>query len=755
MRFSAEDRLVLFTFAFFTSLFPRACRATNPQAVSVPFGPNFLGYDGLWSPAQIRVGTPEQYLLVFPSTVSSETWVAGPGLCTDPTCASRRGGIFYTGNSTTWRPLGQYELGYSALTETTQVGTYGFDNISISDTLSASNQIVAVVDNIQQWNGELGMGVAETRFTNNTNYLPFLSTLVQNDSAIPSHSYSYTAGASYKGSGLPGSLTLGGVDSIRYVSNSFSFALANGNIPTVALKSMQLSASSQPTNWSSNPLQLMPQNLAGMFTIDSSTPYLWLPETVCENIAQALSLTWDADLELYVLASGTAQDRVNMGLEFTFDLAVSLASNELIALKVSYDAFNLQLSYPYPGLTQTYSTETLPYFPMRRANNTLQYTIGRAFLQEIYLIVNYEANSFSLSQALFPDSNQQPQLAPIPRPSDSIWPGPAGSETSAGSSIGAKVGIAVAAIVVVGVIAALAWFCCIRKRRNKLENNDKEKPHKGSILSLLTRRSTHRSSASSVVAELYADRRHPTEMNSDASNSRFELSGSAPVEMPAAEVAPAFFQERHNAIITQRNDPRTPIELVQPPSRSSVSKDGIRVTTTEQNPLGNARAYSPAEIDQRYRTVRTNQAGISPDSTRRSGDLFHGGSDHVISPITGGSSDLERSSRGNTSQTRSDASRYLSPVSPTQAQSEGQISPQLGSQHASSGVTRAGDQTNRTTLSPIPNSNLLPRRSASRDSRFREELIENAEAQTPSDPTRNSRANKGDARSSSRFSWEK
>lgn len=741
MRFTIRHPQGLAAVAVLLLLCSSLCHAIETQAISVPFGPDFLGYDGLWSPVQIRVGTPEQWLLVFPSTTSSETWVAGPALCTSPTCSSLRGGIFDSGNSTSWRSLGDYELGFSALTETTQQGVYGFDSIALDDTFSAANQIIAVTDSVQEWNGHLGLGVTETRFTNNTDYLPLISTLVQNNSVIPSHSYGYTAGASYKGSGVSGSLTLGGADIARYVPNSVWFTLTNGNIPSLALMSMQVSSSSPSTNWSSNPLQLFSNDQAATFTIDSSTPFLWLPEPVCENIAKALSLTWDPDLELYLPVSGSPQDLINMGLNFTFNFAKSVSSSETLSLHVSYDAFNLQLSYPYPGLSSNYSTEKLSYFPLRRANNTLQYTIGRAFLQETYLIVEYESNSFALAQALFPDDGQT-EIAKIPRPAGSLWPGPGGSDASS-MSTAAKIGIVVAVIVVLCVTGVLGWFCFMRNRQRG-RHNLPGASHKSSIFSMFSRRSTRRPSLSLSAVELVADKVHPTEMNTDASASRYELPTSAPVEMAAADVAPSFFQERSRfAVIPQRNDPRTPVELTQPSSRNSVAKRGARVIVTEEDPRVAVPAYSTADGDQTHSNSHSSSGhGISPNSARRSGELFRGGSDHPISPITGNESDHGRQSRPDLSHSESDSSRFLSPMSPVPARADGRISSQIPNRNESPVSIQDGSDCG--TISPVPNAASQPRRSTSRDSRFIQELVRDPQAQTMP----------AQSRKTSRFSWE-
>jgi hypothetical protein len=70
-----------------------------------------------------------------------------------------------------------------------------------------------------------------------------------------------------------------------------------------------------------------------------------------------------------------------------------------VNITLPYDAFDLQLSYPYLPNT-TYADPSKYYFPLRQAANETQYVLGRAFLQEAYLITDYERNNFSIHQAV-------------------------------------------------------------------------------------------------------------------------------------------------------------------------------------------------------------------------------------------------------------------------------------------------------------------------------------------------------------------
>lgn len=59
----------------------------------------------------------------------------------------------------------------------------------------------------------------------------------------------------------------------------------------------------------------------------------------------------------------------------TFKLGNQTYGGETLNIVLPYATFDLQVGYPiYPNATN--------YFPLRRAMNDTQYTIGRAFLQE-------------------------------------------------------------------------------------------------------------------------------------------------------------------------------------------------------------------------------------------------------------------------------------------------------------------------------------------------------------------------------------
>jgi hypothetical protein len=176
------------------------CLASDPAPIPVPVGTEWYGYDGNWSPVNIRVGSPSQWLSVYPNTAGQEIWVIGPGGCDGTAiCAEKRGGLFYRDQSSTWSTIntGYYQLNFDVNLGDTGYAFYGLENVSLSDQVSVPSQIVAIMNSTEFWLGSLGLGIQESRFEGTMNHITFLSTLVETAGLIPSHSYGYTAGAYY------------------------------------------------------------------------------------------------------------------------------------------------------------------------------------------------------------------------------------------------------------------------------------------------------------------------------------------------------------------------------------------------------------------------------------------------------------------------------------------------------------------------------------------------------------------------------
>lgn len=263
---------------------------------------------------------------------------------------------------------------------------------------------------------------------------------------------------------VPASLVLGGFDANRFEHHNITFDLDPNQNPVVALNEITVTAQPLPLSnvsagWLGHSLTLLGSSEANLFTIDSSTPYFWLPEAVCLEFEKAFGLTYDDAVQLYTFGSNSTQHEVLVDWNMTFQFAVADLPGSLnsVSLSLPYEAFDLQLSYPYPGLDATQNSPPINYFPLRKAANNTQYTIGRTFLQEVYLKVDYERNNFSVFQATFsPNALADTDLISITRPENSTFTGP---EVVPPKPILSEAEIA--GVAVGGAIALISLICLI------------------------------------------------------------------------------------------------------------------------------------------------------------------------------------------------------------------------------------------------------------------------------------------------------
>ena len=641
--------------------------APKPSPVSIPVRTDWFGYDGNWSPVSVRVGTPPQWVELFVSTASQETWVVGNGGCDGTSeCLTKRGGVFQANKSTTWADQGPFVLGLDPQLGFSGNGVYGFDNVSLSDSVSVPSQVVGVINTTDYWLGFFGLGVEPTNFTS-ADKPTFLDSMVEIMSLIPSHSYGYTAGAYYRKiysilrcwsgrllmalglKSVPASLVLGGFDANRFESHDITFDLDPNQSPVVALNEITVTAqpllsSNVSVRWSSNPMKLLGLGGTNLFTIDSSTPYLWLPEAACLEFERALGLTYDDSVELYTFGSNSTQHEVLADLNMTFHFTVAdlPGSSNSVSLSLPYEAFDLQLSYPYPGLKATQSSPPTNYFPLRKAANHTQYTLGRAFLQETYLKVDYERHNFSVFQATFsPNALTDTDLISITRPKNSTFTGPHAVSTE---PILSKAGIA--GVAIGGAIALISLSClillCLRFRQSDANNGyirkegeyqRRKKTSNNRFLRWLFRLPKPETPTEIGGSDQFAFEA-PTGrecMELPAKSSQSELNGSGR-DTPAS--TEADYKSTGKAVNAIGHDPDKPVEL---PYRSSargyyepevLSKS--RLTDSAPPPLKLLR-----DLQGLSRQNTQTSAGISspsnPPSKRSSKDISP---TYIVSPIT-------------------------------------------------------------------------------------------------------------------------
>jgi hypothetical protein len=318
-------------------------------------------------------------------------------------------------------------------------------------------------------------------------------------------------------------LTLGGYDANRFVPHNTTFQLNPSQNPQAYINSVSVSSSASSNNWTT-PVQLLSTVDRVSAVIDSTTPYLWLPQSVCERFAESLGLTYNESLNIYSFDGNPAQHEVleNAQLTFTFTLSDIQSSGDDVNITLPYDAFDLQMTFPaIPGTSYGATNSSAYYFPLKQATNEAQYVIGRAFLQEAYIITDYERNTFSVHQAIhIADPIGNTSIVSITRPSDSsLSPPPTSSKK--GLSKGAIIGIVITAAMLVAILCFVIFALCRRRRRHRQgsDASSSEKlssPPRTFLGRFRRRRAPQCHEATGSVS-------YPTEVGADAEHERFEL----------------------------------------------------------------------------------------------------------------------------------------------------------------------------------------------------------------------------------------
>ncbi|PYI08356.1 aspartic protease [Aspergillus sclerotiicarbonarius CBS 121057] len=324
---------------------------------------------------------------------------------------------------------------------------------------------------------------------------------------IPSYSYGMHIGSASLG--IPGSLLLGGYDQNRVIGDVSAQAFSSGSFP-IELFDLSIGVAEGGSPWNySNKTGLLAQGNSSLASglsviVDPANPYLYLPQSACDAIAAELPVTYQPDYGLYFWNTSDSQyAKITTSPSY---LAFSFSKNNLntedITIKVSFALLNLTLEAPLVK-------NSTQYFPCMATNSTP--VLGRAFLQAAFIGVNWLGGKWFLAQAPGPDGSFIVNTATIgdndstiPRTSNSwedTWknswkliatksttnstststtkpsttdPEASSSSTdSKGLSAVVKTGVIIASTV--GGVSIIALFCvlCIRRRRQKIRDQNR------------------------------------------------------------------------------------------------------------------------------------------------------------------------------------------------------------------------------------------------------------------------------------------
>ena len=207
--------------------------------------------------------------------------------------------------------------------------------------------------------------------------------------------------------------------------------------------------------------------------VDSTVPYLWLPRSACQVFETVFGISMDPIHNLYLVNESTHDTLMKTNPSVIFSLANAVTGGPSVNITLPYASFDLNASHP---LVKSPSR----YFPLQIAADDTAYTLGRTFLQEAYMIVDYENSTFSLSQSVHDAANPS-HIVPIAANNTGTSPAsPTATglvkttdNSSHGIGTGAIAGLAIA-IAVVGILVAITAFICMRRRRRARKLSEAE-----------------------------------------------------------------------------------------------------------------------------------------------------------------------------------------------------------------------------------------------------------------------------------------
>lgn len=189
---------------------------------------------------------------------------------------------------------------------------------------------------------------------------------------------------------------------------------------------------------------------------------------------EQFQLKYDNNSGRYLLDETTHAALLAANPSFTFNIGQPAATrsekDSTLDIVLPYAAFDLNVTNPIVN-------GSARYFPIRRATSERQYILGRVFLQEAFLIADYERRTFSVSQAAFPSTAMPQEIVDINPPTsessnskikshhhNAITPG-----VIAGITVGVAVSLALKS-------TALVYYGKRRQRKKQAAVQDPESP---------------------------------------------------------------------------------------------------------------------------------------------------------------------------------------------------------------------------------------------------------------------------------------
>lgn len=146
------------------------------------------------------------------------------------------------------------------------------------------------------------------------------------------------------------------------------------------------------------------------FVLDPVTPYLWLPVEVLTQLEKTMGLQYDTTSQLYLLPPtpvrlpdlyfGILNAGNNSGYKPPGEASADVGAAHVLDHRLLFTSQSLILNASYPLYNGTTSSRYIPFKKGPYPANG-EYTLGRAFFQNVHIIASYEIQRFTLAQARY------------------------------------------------------------------------------------------------------------------------------------------------------------------------------------------------------------------------------------------------------------------------------------------------------------------------------------------------------------------
>lgn len=407
------------------------------------------------------MGTQAQNVRALISTQANNIITVGSDGCPSfypSDCSDQRGKLFLPNESLTWAQNSIFNLGIEQNLGLDTTSDAGFDTVVLgwqgSGGPSVEHATIFNLASPNYWVGAFGLRPDPTNFTTQNDPQPSFMHQLVNRSTIPSLTYGYTAGNQYRLTKVFGSLVLGGYDENRFDGTKNVSMGMYEDINRDLLIYLQAI-----TTDAGSPSNLLPDGGITIM-IDSTIAQLYLPETACTAFEQAFGLTYDNTSQFYLVNTSLHETLRSQNANVTFTLGNEQTGGSTVDIVLPYSAFDLTVNFP-----NVQNPNTSMYFPLKRAANDTQYTLGRTFLQEAYLIADYENRNFTVAPCIW-DSDRvaTSSIKSILSANETSSGDNGGSGSSTGAIAGGVVGGVLGAAIIIG---AIIWFMRRKKQTEK------------------------------------------------------------------------------------------------------------------------------------------------------------------------------------------------------------------------------------------------------------------------------------------------